>query len=123
MGCGVFRPIEMAMQMIDRKVYTFSDDKYGYKNIPKLFVLDLSSNVEEAWRRLKNLVCNTDNLDDFKTKLQDDSFYEGINTKGDCDNLFDRLDDFSPQWTILSCSSELSKRQRLSEQIGEKRKQ
>ncbi len=94
MGCGVFRPIEMAMHMIDRSVYTFSDDKYGYKNIPKLFVLDLSSHVEEAWRRLKNLVCNTNGLSDFKKRLQEDSFYEGINSKGDYENLLDRLEDF-----------------------------
>lgn len=94
MGCGVFRPIEMAMHMIDRKIYTFSDDKYGYNNIPKLYVLDLSSHVQEAWRRLKVLVCKTNSLDDFKAKLQEDTFYEGIKILSDYENLLDRLEDF-----------------------------
>ena len=76
-GCGVLRSVEAIFQLMDKNAYQGSLD--GYTNVPKLFVVDFSSHVMEAWRRLKSLMPKVHSKKELITEMVLMNFFNDLN--------------------------------------------
>lgn len=80
-GCGCLKSLEAAFRCIDWDEY--QSHANGYNNVPKMFIVDISQNVQVAWARLKYVCIKFERVDEFRDFIETDSYlFDGLHLPG-----------------------------------------
>lgn len=80
-GCGCLKSIEASFRCI--KWDEYQSQVNGYDNVPKMFIVDISPNVQVAWARLKYICSRFKRVEEFRDFIEKDSFlFDGLHRPG-----------------------------------------